>query len=576
MKKSKQLKREEELRPWIKNYKNARINLEYPRGSISDVIMETARKYPEYNAYEYLGNKVTYRNFVKEIENAAKALKNYGVSKGDRVCICMPNTPEGVIMVYATNLIGAIATMIHPLSSEKEMETYINQVDSTFMLVIDAALEKVLRIKKNTKLQKILVASASESMPYVKKNLYKIGNMGKIIIPKDDEDIVLWSNFINTAKDFVGVCYEPRTAYDPAVILYSGGTTGKPKAILLSNLNFNALAYQAHEMINQVVPGNSLLSLLPIFHGFGLAVCIHTPLVFGMKCTLIPQFKAKEFGDLIKKHKPNFIVGVPTLFEALLKQKLKDTDLECVEAVISGGDFLSENQKKAIDKYLEEHGSTATVRPGYGLTESTGATCLSPENGYKYGSIGYPLPDMYFKIVEPDSHKPVEPCVDGEICISGPTVMLEYLNDPKETNQVLRVHEDGNVWLHTGDIGCMDKDGTIFFKQRIKRIIVSSGYNVYPSYIENVILSHPKVEACTVIGVPHPYRGQVAKAYIVLKQGIDLNGEIKKEIKELCNKNISYYAIPNEYEYIEKMPTTLVGKVAFKKLEESNNDEKEK
>lgn len=574
MKKSKLIKKEEQLRPWIKQYKDARINLEYPSNSISDVLMETARKYPEYYAYEYFGNKVTYRNFVKEIENAAKALKNYGVDKDDKVCICMPNTPEGVIMFYATNLIGAIATMIHPMSSEKEIEHYVNQTESKFILVLDVALQKVINIKKNTKLQKVLVASAGESMPNVKKTIYKIGNMTKVIIPRDDDDIVLWTTFINTAKNFVGVCHEHRTAYDPAVILFSGGTTGKPKAILLTNLNFNALAYQAKEMIKHVMPGNSVLSLLPIFHGFGLAVCIHAPLTFGMKCTLIPQFKAKEFGDLIKRNKPNFIVGVPTLFEALLKQKLKEKDLECVEAVISGGDFLSENQKKLIDAYLSEHGSTAKVRAGYGLTESTGATCLNPEDTYKKDSIGYPLPDMYFKIVENGTHQEVKRGEEGEICISGPTVMKEYLNDPEETNQVLRFHEDGKVWLHTGDVGCIDEDGRVYFKQRIKRIIISSGYNIYPSHIENVIVSHPKVAACTVIGVPHHYKGQVAKAFIVLQDGVEVTSEIKKEIQELCNKNISYYAIPYEYEYKEKLPTTLVGKVAFKKLEEEENEKR--
>lgn len=576
MRKSKLIKNEEALRPWIKNYKDARINLEYPSYSISDCIMETARRYPEYYAYEYFGNKVTYRQFVKDIENAAKALKNYGVQKDDRVCICMPNTPEGVVMVYAINLIGAIATMIHPMSSEKEIESYINQAAATFMLVIDVALEKIINIKRNTKLQKILVASAGESMPNVKGTLYKLANMKKFIVPRDDEDIILWPQFISTAKDFVGVCHEPRTAYDPAIILFSGGTTGKPKAIQLSNLNFNALAYQAHEMIKQSVPGNSVLSLLPIFHGFGLAVCIHTPLTLGMKCILIPQFKVKEFGDLIRRYKPNFIAGVPTLFEALLKQKLKNNDLECVEAVISGGDVLNVEQKKAIDSYLESHGSYAKVRPGYGLTEATGATCLAPEDNFKTGSIGYPLPDMYFKIVNPESHKEVPMGTDGEICISGPTVMIGYLNDPEETNQVMRFHEDGKVWLHTGDVGCMDKDGTIFFKQRIKRIIVSSGYNIYPSHIENVIVSHPKVSACTVIGIPHPYKGQVAKAYIVLQDGIEVTSEIKKEIAELCDKNVSYYAIPAEYEYREKLPTTLVGKVAFKKLEEEEIEQSKK
>ena len=311
-------KTNKEDRLWINKYKDARANLEYPSGSMIDALTQVSRKYPEYFAYEYFGKKVTYRNFMKQIENVAKSLKNYGVDKDDRVTICMPSTPEAICTIYAANLIGAVANMIHPLSSEKEIENYVNQSDSKFILILDSVLDKVLNIKRNTKLQKIIVARPDTSMPPLMHYLYKITNYKKKIkIPKDDDDIVLWNTFISSAKDFVGVCYEKREANDLAVILYSGGTTGEPKGIMLSNLNINALALGAHELIKQTIPGNSVLSLLPIFHGFGLAVCIHTPLLSGMKCILIPQFNAKKFGDLIRKTKPNFLVGVPTLYEAL-------------------------------------------------------------------------------------------------------------------------------------------------------------------------------------------------------------------------------------------------------------------
>lgn len=571
MKKSKLNKKD--TRRWINEYGNKRPNLEYPDNSMVDALMAVSRKYPEYYAYEYFGNKVTYRVFMKQIEDVAKALKNYGVDKDDRVAICMPSTPEAICMVYAVNLIGAVSTMIHPLSSEKEIENYVNQADARFMLTLDMTLEKVLNIKRNTKLQKIIVAGAGVSMPPFMRELYKVTNYKKNVkIPKDDEDIVLWNKFISSAPNFVGVCHEPRKAEDLAVILFSGGTTGTPKGIMLSNLAFNALALEAHEMIDQSIPGNSVLSILPIFHGFGLAVCLHTPFLCGMKCVLIPQFNAKKFGELIKKYKPSFLAGVPTLFEALMKQNLKEKDLECVESVISGGDILSPELKKKIDDFLFSHGSNARVRVGYGLTEATAATCLSKEDSMVEGCIGFPFPDTYFKIVKIDTHEEADIDEDGEICISGPTVMMGYLNNEKETNEVLRYHDDGKVWLHTGDVGSMDKDGIITFKQRIKRIIVSSGYNVYPSYIENVIISHPSVLTCTVIGVPDKYRGQIAKAYIVLKDGVEETNELKNEIKELCQKNISKYAIPKEYEYRKQLPKTLVGKVAFTKLEEENKE----
>ena len=564
-------KTNKEDRLWINKYKDARANLEYPSGSMIDALTQVSRKYPEYFAYEYFGKKVTYRNFMKQIENVAKSLKNYGVDKDDRVTICMPSTPEAICTIYAANLIGAVANMIHPLSSEKEIENYVNQSDSKFILILDSVLDKVLNIKRNTKLQKIIVARPDTSMPPLMHYLYKITNYKKKIkIPKDDDDIVLWNTFISSAKDFVGVCYEKREANDLAVILYSGGTTGEPKGIMLSNLNINALALGAHELIKQTIPGNSVLSLLPIFHGFGLAVCIHTPLLSGMKCILIPQFNAKKFGDLIRKTKPNFLVGVPTLYEALLKQKLKKRDLECVEAVISGGDILTPELKKKVDEYLKQYGSYATVRPGYGLTEATAATCLTNEGEYVEGLIGVPFPDTYFKIVKINTLEEADIGTDGEICISGPTVMMGYLNNEVETNQTLKYHPDGKLWLHTGDLGAMQEDGTIVFKQRIKRIIVSSGYNIYPSYIENVIVSHKDVLSCAVVGVPHKYKGQVAKAYIVLKDGVELTGKIKKEIIELCKKNVSIYSLPKEYEYRSSLPKTKVGKVAFTELEKEN------
>ena len=561
-------------RRWLKQYGDARANLDYPEGSMIDSLMEIANKYPEYYAYEYFGKKVTFRHFIKQIEAVAKCLKNYGVAQDDIVTICMPSTPEAICAFYGVNLVGAIANMVHPLSSENEIKDIINGVNSKTIITLDICLDKILNIKKETKLQKIIVASPDSSLPPLKHYLYKITNYKKRVkLPKNDEDVVLWTKFISSESRFIGNYYTPKKGDDLAAILYSGGTTGTPKGIMLSNKNFNAIALGAHELIEQSIPGNSVLSLLPIFHGFGLAVCIHTPLICGMKCILLPKFNAKKFGDLIKKTQPNFLAGVPTLYEALLNQRLKKNDLSCVEAAISGGDILSGELKKKIDKFLEEHGSNAKVRAGYGLTEATAATCLSLDNlkDAEDGYIGIPFPDTIFKIVKIGTYEEADIDEDGEICISGPTVMMGYLNNDEETNQTLQRHKDKKIWLHTGDVGCMRNDGSIIFKQRLKRIIISSGYNIYPSQIENVINSHKDVLTCSVIGVPHRYKGQVAKAYIVLKDGVEESGKIKKEIQELCKKNISKFSLPKEYEFRKKLPTTLVGKVAYKELEKEND-----
>ena len=396
----------------------------------------------------------------------------------------------------------------------------------------------------------------------------------KIKIPKDDPSIVMWEEFINGSSNYQGEYHEHRKAYDPAVILYSGGTTGSPKGILLSNLNFNALAIDCTAVIEQAVPGATVLSILPIFHGFGLGVCIHTPLSKGMGVILIPSFNFKKFGDIIRKNQPNFIAGVPTLYEALLESNIGPNELKCITSVICGGDALNSTLRDKVNTFLEEHGSKAKIRVGYGLTEGTGACCLSPENVFNDGIIGMPLPDMYFKIIIPGTHETAPVGEDGEICISGPLVMMGYINDDAETMQTLRYHEDGRLWLHTGDVGYLGKDGLIYFSQRIKRIIVSSGYNIYPTYLESIINSHDAVLTSTVIGIPHSYKGQVAKAFIVLRDGYDNKAKIEKEIKALLAKNVAKYALPYEYEFRDKLPKTLVGKVAFKELEKEEQEKR--
>ena len=544
-------------------------HLDYPNFTLYEHVEVTAKKFPKYYAYEYYNNLCTYEEFMKKIDNCARALKAEGVKKGDAVTICMPNTPEAITMFYAVNKIGAVCNMIHPLSSAQEIKYYLNLAESKIILTINVSLEKVMSIIDETKVERVVLASPSEEMNGVMSFLYYVTSGRKIKVEKDSR-IKKWKEFISSGKEYTLNTKEDVAMTDTAIILYSGGTTGTPKGIVLSNYNFTALATQGKIMCEPCKEGDTALSIMPIFHGLGLGVCIHIPLTVGMKCVLIPAFQAKKFTQLIKKHKPNFLVGVPTLFEALLKTDLKENELACIKTVACGGDSLSINTKKAIDKFLSDHGSTAQIREGYGLTECSGASCVTPRGLYKEGSIGIPFPDMVYKIVKIGTHEEADVMEDGEICISGPTVMVGYLKNEEETYQTLREHDDGKVWLHTGDIGCMDSEGYIYFKQRLKRMIVSSGYNIYPSQIEKIISEHEDVLTCTVIGIDHPYKVQVAKAYIVLKDGIEPTKEVKESIKEYCERNIAKYALPYEYEYRSSLPTTLVGKVAYRELEKEN------
>ena len=574
----KEIKKEEKLNkknniktPWLKYYKEGvPAHLNYPKGTMVGYFLEAVARYPENIAIEYYGRTYTYRAFYEMIRDTAKSLKSQGVIEGDTIAICMPNTPEAILMFYAANMVGALVSLIHPLSAEKEIQNYINGSGATFLLSLDLVYDKVHNIVDNTCIKKIVIASAGDSLKTIKKFLYKFKNRGTIPKIELTDDIMTWNEFINYGYDYQGEIACLKGANDPAVILYSGGTSGDPKGILLTNMNFNALALSCHKMIEQSGEGESILAILPIFHGFGLGVCIHTTLGCGMRVVLVPNFNPKDFGKLLHKHKISIVCGVPSLFESLTKTSMGKNDLSKLKSAISGGDFMSKDLKNKVDTYFREHGSNAEIRVGYGLTEASAAICVTPTGEYRESSIGVPFPDTYIKVVRVGTHDEVPYGEDGEICISGPTVMMGYLNNLEETIQTLQIHEDGRTWLHTGDVGSMDKDGFVYFKQRVKRIIISNGYNLYPSYIETIINSHPDVFTSTVIGIPHPKKVQVAKAYIVLKDGVKPSKDVEKSIRLHCEKNLARYSLPAVYEFRESLPKTLVGKVAYRELEKES------
>jgi long-chain acyl-CoA synthetase len=574
----KEIKKEEKLNkknniktPWLKYYKEGvPAHLNYPKGTMVGYFLEAVARYPENIAIEYYGRTYTYRAFYEMIRDTAKSLKSQGVKEGDTIAICMPNIPEAILMFYAANMVGALVSLIHPLSAEKEIQNYINGSGATFLLSLDLVYDKVHNIVDNTCIKKIVIASAGDSLKTIKKFLYKFKNRGTVPKIELTDDIMTWNEFINYGYDYQGEIACLKGANDPAVILYSGGTSGDPKGILLTNMNFNALALSCHKMIEQSGEGESILAILPIFHGFGLGVCIHTTLGCGMRVVLVPNFNPKDFGKLLHKHKISIVCGVPSLFESLTKTSMGKNDLSKLKSAISGGDFMSKDLKNKVDTYFREHGSNAEIRVGYGLTEASAAICVIPTGEYRESSIGVPFPDTYIKVVRVGTHDEVPYGEDGEICISGPTVMMGYLNNLEETIQTLQIHEDGRTWLHTGDVGSMDKDGFVYFKQRVKRIIISNGYNLYPSYIETIINSHPDVFTSTVIGIPHPKKVQVAKAYIVLKDGVKPSKDVEKSIRLHCEKNLARYSLPAVYEFRESLPKTLVGKVAYRELEKES------
>ena len=552
--------------PWRAFYGSTSPSLNYPNLTMYQLLRQNARQYPDKIAYVFMGKETTYSAFLDRIEAAAGGLIKLGIQKGDRVTVCMPNSPQALDCFYALNRIGAIPSMIHPLSAAKEIAFYLEVSKSKAILTLDQFYGKVAPVAGDCR---VLIARIADELPFPLNLLYPLTKKARETPKLPAGGYTLWKNLTASGKG-VPLPEDTGKAGDCGAILYSGGTTGTSKGIMLSNLNFNALGLQtiAASGFDSIV-GMKMLSVMPVFHGFGLGIGIHTALIGGATCILVPQFTVQTYADILKKQKPNIIPGVPTLFEALLRaDSLQGVDLSFLRGIFSGGDSLSPELKKKVDQFLRDHNCSEQIREGYGTTECVTASCLTPKDYARSGSIGVPFPDVFYKIVTPGTTEEVEPNIEGEICVSGPTVMLGYMDNPEETANTLRSHGDGRIWLHTGDLGRMDSDGFVYFRQRIKRMIITSGYNVYPSQLENIIDGHDKVLLSCVIGIPDQYRGQKIKAFVVPMPGIEPNDALREELLEYCREHVARYAMPRELEFRTELPKTLVGKVAYRVLEE--------
>ncbi len=555
--------------PWLHFYGDMPHHLEYPDLTLYQIVSKTANAHPHQCAFEFLGRKTDYQTFSARIERAAKALYAAGIRQGERVSICMPNTPQALECFYALNRIGAVSNMIHPLSAKQEIVYYLNVSKSKAILTLDRFYEKVHGAIEDTNAKPMLwIAKLEDEMPLYLRIGFRFTEAKKYPKLPKDGSYTLWSTLIKNGE--TALAKEEPNAQDCACILYSGGTTGTSKGICLSSANLNALALQTIAASGyKDITGMSMLSIMPIFHGFGLGVGIHTPFVGGAKCILVPNFSIKTYAKLLRTKKPNFIPGVPTLFEALLRaEKLEGLDMSFLRGVFCGGDSLSIELKNKVDAFLQEHHSPVQIREGYGTTECVTASCLTPIHNAREGSIGIPYPDTYYKIVAVNTTDECEAGTDGEICLRGPSVMMGYLDNPEETALVLKKHGDGFTWLHTGDLGYMDADGFVYFKQRIKRMIITSGYNVYPSQLENIIEGHEKVLLSCVIGVKDPYKIQRIKAFVVLHPQYEPTEALRQELFAYCSERIAKYAMPREIEFRKELPKTSVGKIAYRVLQE--------
>lgn len=557
---------------WDKFYNKNDMNLDVPDISIYEYLKSKLPDHRNKTALCYFGTKITYAELFKKIDTAAAAFRSQGIRKGDVVTVLSANVPEALYSIYALNKIGAVVNVIHPLSAENEIKEALQRYSTVMLVAMDITYEKIKDILEETEVYKTIIISAKDSMTTFMKIAYEVTQGHKVKKPKSSETFVYWKDFIKHGENYTSDKYDSNIKKDtPAIILHSGGTSGKPKGIVLSNGNFVAATMQSERALPDLDSDDVCLAIMPIFHGFGLSVSITDALNCGAEVVLIPTFKASEFDRLLIKHKPSVLIGVPTLFEALTTNpNMNKVSLSRLKYVIAGGDTLSKSRVNKINDFLHSHGAQTNLTQGFGMTEAVAAITFDLKNATRPGSVGIPWPGTYVKIIDIKTGEEVGPNEDGEICICGPTVMLGYYNNEKETNDALRIHKDGNVWLHSGDIGMMDEDGYVYYKQRLKRMIVTSGYNVYPSQIEEILDKHPAVLDASVIGIPHPYKVEVAKAYIALKSGYKDTPKLREELIELCKKNLAAYSIPKEFEFRKSLPKTMLGKVDFRKLQQEN------
>ncbi len=559
---------------------------EIPDETMYSIVEGICRARPGEPALSFLGRRLTFGRLEEEIEACARGLTALGFLPGDVFALCLPNIPETVILFYAVNRLGGICNMIHPLAPAAQVLEILEETGSRYLcfpeIFLDRLAPQIDAKRQETPLERVVITPMARSGdPLSRFGLWLTkGRQANRSMPKN-EAWTSWDRMLALGRQAGGEL--PAPADDPdrvSVYLHSGGTTAAAKTIMLSDRNFNGIACQIFSGLGFPIDdprpyGESFVDVLPLFHGFGLCIGMHAMLVNAACCILVPQFSTKGLAKIIRKEKPTIMAGVPTLFEAVLNDPvMKTVDFSCFTSLFCGGDTLTPELKDRFDRFLAEHGSTSRLREGYGLTETVTVCSLTHAISSDRSGIGLPLSNMEMKIIDPETKALLPDGEIGEICVTGPTMMKGYLNQPELTREALVQHEDGKTWVETGDLGYRDPDGFYHFTSRMKRMIKVSGIPVFPIQIENLIAEIPQVLQVAVIGIPHPYQMQVVKAFLRVREGTDREA-LEAQIVEKVGDRLLRYAIPREFEYLEEFPKTLVGKIDVKLLEEKESQKQE-
>lgn len=557
-------------KPWLKYYSEEAINAPLPECTIYEYLWECNKDHLNDIALNYFDRKITFGELFKNIEKAAKAFTAIGLKKGDIVIMAAVTTPETVYAFYALNRLGVIPNMVDPRTSTDGIKEYIQEVDAKVVLTLDVAYPKIEKAIEGTNVEKIIVTSPADSLPVMKKVALTIATRIKGGKQQLAECAICWNDFIKAGEGTTAATV-PHEKDTCCVIVHTGGTTGTPKGVMLSNENLNTSVVQCDKSGFDFQRHHKWLGVMPPFIAYGIGNGLHLPLSIGMTLIVLPKFDPNKYDELLLKYKPNHIAGVPSHYNTIIhSKKLKSTDLSFLLSPIVGGDGAEVHFEEEVNQFLHSHNCPTNLIKGYGMTEVCAAISATARNEFnKLGSVGIPFTHSVMGVFEDGKELLIGQT--GEICMRAPHVMVGYYGNEAETKHVLKKHDDGYVWVHSGDLGHIDEDGCVFIQGRIKRMIVRfDGFKVYPTLIESVVVTHPAIKACCTVGTPDrtQSQGKLPLVYAVLDPSFgDKEAEIRNELIDLCHKGLPEYAQPIEFRFKDTLPLTPIGKVDYRALE---------
>lgn len=565
------MKKPSQEKPWMQFFSDEARRAKLPKESIYQHIRRVNENHHDSIAISYFGRRISYGALLDSIDQCAAAFAAMGVKKGDIVTFCSITVPELVIGLYGLNKIGAAAMVLDPRNTASSVADFMANAGSHLLMMLDAApdLQDVLaseQIRKQA--DHIVVYSVRGSMPAGMKLLAGL----KMHVDVDYGDQILpWKRFmaLGTDKEVKTVDY---SKFQLAGIALTGGTTGAPKGVMFSNDGFNAVAMDFQYCGVEYDRTHKFMNIIPAFASYGMVASLHMPLSLGLEMVIIPKFDSDQVGKYIKKYRPQHTLMVPAHYEKLMnsKEMRNGYPLDFFITAGSGGDTMNAGLEGKLNSFLAERGAKFPLSQGYGMSEVSSAACCSCNGNFRSLSVGYPLLMNTMGIFKPGTTEELGYNEEGEICITGPAVMLGYLNNPKESEKVMVKHPDGQVWVHSGDLGSMDEDGFIYIKGRIKRMIIMfNGHKVFPTFIEDVLGKHEDVMSCAVVGVTdrEHAQGKSVHAVIQLKDKSRNEESVKAELYDLMGAEIESSVIPKTMEFVDEMPHTGMGKIDYLRLE---------